>query len=315
MKYKRALSIIALLFLLITLLLSTVFVMSDREQLTLDDSTRAQNPGIFVALPDGYVHYEDSGPLEGEIVLLVHGFSAPLFTWDRNVDALTSAGYRVLRFDLYGRGTSDRPAGPYTIDLFMRQINGLLDALEIDRPVHVVGLSMGGLVSATFANRYPNRVASLCLVDPQVIQITHRTIFPVGIPGLGEYLYTVYIQPNILAKQADSFYNPALLPEWQARYREQTQYKGFRRALISTLRNLDLDPLRQYQQIGVSGLPVLLVMGEQDVTVPVERAQDILARIPQAEFHILPDAGHISNYERADLFNPILVDFLDRQLR
>lgn len=306
----RTLRILAV-FLLGVVILWGAYTAYDQEKLPLDKTARANTPGDYIELPDGLVHYEFTGPEAGPLVVLVHGFSAPMFTWDRNAPALAQAGFRVLRFDLYGRGFSDRPPGPYNLDLFLRQISGLLQALEVQQPVHLVGLSMGGAIVAAFANQYPERVASVILVDPQVVQITPQTIFPVNLPGVGEYLYAVYIQPYILARQEDSFHNPALLPEWQANYRVQMQYRGFRRALISTLRHFDVDPMAEYARLGQTGKPVLLVMGAEDRTVPISYAPDLLEHLPGARFESLPEAGHVSNYEKADLFNPLVIKFLD----
>ena len=73
-------------------------------------------------LSQGYVHYELGGPVGGEKVVLVHGLSVPYYIWDPTFDALTEAGFRVLRYDLYGRGFSDRPKLRYDADLFDEQL-------------------------------------------------------------------------------------------------------------------------------------------------------------------------------------------------
>ena len=75
----------------------------------LNDTVRANTPGSFVLLSDGYTHYELGGDENGEPVVLVHGFSVPYFIWDPTFDFLTKSGFRVLRYDLFGRGYSDRP--------------------------------------------------------------------------------------------------------------------------------------------------------------------------------------------------------------
>ena len=74
------------------------------ETRDLDNVARGEAPGDYVKLDHGWVHYEILGPLDGSLVLLVHGFSVPCYIWDPIIHALTSAGFRVLRFDLYGRG-------------------------------------------------------------------------------------------------------------------------------------------------------------------------------------------------------------------
>src|SRR5205085_9661224 len=92
--------------------------------------------------------------------------SVPLYIWDSAAAALAGAGYRVLRYDEFGRGWSDRPRVEYTAELYDRQLNELLDSLGIRDRVDLGGVSMGGWVAATFAGRHANRVRSLMLVDP-----------------------------------------------------------------------------------------------------------------------------------------------------
>ena len=100
------------------------------------------------------------------MVVLAAGFSVPYYIWDPTFAALTGAGYRVLRYDYYGRGFSDRPDVPFTQDFYIRQLAELLDALHITDPIDLAGLSFGGSVITSFADRYPARVRSLIYFDP-----------------------------------------------------------------------------------------------------------------------------------------------------
>ena len=115
------------------------------ETKELNDSTRKSASGSFVALSDGVTHYELGGPRDGHSVVLVHGFSVPYFIFDSTFEFLVNAGFRVLRYDLIGRGFSDRPNVDYDIHLFVRQLKDLLDALEL-KQIDLVGLSMGCLL-------------------------------------------------------------------------------------------------------------------------------------------------------------------------
>ena len=135
-------------------------------KIKLDAQSRANLPGEFVELADGVVHYEVGGPVDGQKVVLVHGFTTPYFMWDNNFDELTGAGFRVLQYDLYGRGYSDRPHLVYGLDLYDRQLLNLLDALNFNEPVDLVGLSMGGPITGTFTDRHPRRVRKLTLLAP-----------------------------------------------------------------------------------------------------------------------------------------------------
>src|SRR5512135_2050203 len=98
------------------------------ETRELDDAARASAGGSFIDLPQGRTHYELTGPADRRPVVLVHGFSVPFFVWDPTFEALAAAGQRVLRYDLFGRGYSDRPHAHYDLAFFARQLGDLLDA-------------------------------------------------------------------------------------------------------------------------------------------------------------------------------------------
>jgi len=148
------------------LILTVLFVHRDQERDTLNDQTRAGIAGSFVRLPHGTIHYQLTGPESGRTVVLVHGFSVPYYIWDPTYDELVKRGFRVLRYDLYGRGYSDRPDEVYGPDLYDGQLNDLLSQLNVSGAVDLVGLSMGGPIVVTFAARHPEKVRSLTLVDP-----------------------------------------------------------------------------------------------------------------------------------------------------
>ena len=117
------------------------------ERLLLEDKARASLPGNSVALSDGVTYYEMGGPPRGNPVVLIHGFSVPNFIWDPTFAALTQAGFRTLRYDLFGRGYSDRPKARYDKALFVRQLAELLEVMKFPQ-VDLVSLSMGGVVAA-----------------------------------------------------------------------------------------------------------------------------------------------------------------------
>src|SRR6185295_20195570 len=110
---------------------------------TLDATTRSVLPGRFAQLTDGFTHYELGGPENGPVVVLAAGFSVPYYIWDPTFNALTAGGFRVLRYDYYGRGYSDRPAIPFTDEMYVRQLDELLKAVNIGGPIGLAGISFG----------------------------------------------------------------------------------------------------------------------------------------------------------------------------
>jgi len=282
------------------------------EEQQLNETTRASADGSFVRLPDGVTHYELVGPPSGSPVVLIHGFSVPYFIFDPTFDFLTASGFRVLRYDLFGRGWSDRPQLPYKIDLFVRQLRDLLDALNFTSPVALVGLSMGGPISARFTVLHPERVSRNVLIDPSG---TH----PVRLGGLrlltlplvGELLLGLFGREGFVKMVASDFFDPAWVDHFQAQYLPQIRFKGFRRAILSTIRGDALGDFSDtYHSLGALGKSTLLIWGRQDKTVLFTQSADLMKLLPYARFHPIEGVGHIPHYERPTEVNRILLEFL-----
>jgi len=129
-------------------------------------SEQTRSAGTIRPLSDEIVHYELSGSEDGPPVVLVNGFSVPYYLWDPTVPSLVHAGFRVLRYDIFGRGLSDRPDKTYDSDLFDRQMLELVSQQQISRPAHLIASSMGGPIAVTFAARHPERVGRIVLIGP-----------------------------------------------------------------------------------------------------------------------------------------------------
>jgi pimeloyl-ACP methyl ester carboxylesterase len=283
------------------------------ERHRLTPAVRASLPGGFIQLSDGVTHYQCEGPPDAPVVVLVHGFSVPYFIWDTTWDALIGAGYRALRYDLFGRGYSDRPFAANDLSLFTRQLADLLEALNIQQVHAILGLSMGGMVAANFTRLRPEWVARLGLFDPAGFPTRYPFYLHfLTLPLVGELIFGLIGENLYRTLAGNDFYDPSLVDTFADRFLLQTQYKGFRRSLLSTIRSGILEGGEQvYPAIGGMGIPVLLVWGEHDRAVPIELSQKMLTAIPQADFHPIPNSGHIPHYEHADQVNPILLEFLN----
>jgi pimeloyl-ACP methyl ester carboxylesterase len=312
MKVRKRLKIIGGTLAILVFALAAAYLLANNEKKTLNDEVRFGLPGQFVQLSNGVTHYQLNGPEGAPTVVLVHGFSVPYYVLDPTFDALIDAGFRVLRYDLYGRGYSDRPDVEYNLDLFTEQLEQLLSALNIDKPVSLVGLSFGGPVVARFANQHPEQVRSLVFFDPQVASVSTGEIFPMNVPFVGEYFMAVYVAPVMLPKsQPEDFYQPERFPDWEDRYRVQMQYIGFKRAILSTIRNMvGMDALGEYKKLRSEGYPVALFWGQEDQTVSSADIALLRKTIPELEFHSVEKAGHLAHYERPEEVNPILIEFL-----
>lgn len=279
------------------------------ERSVLDAKARAGVSGAFVTLSHGMTHYEVAGPDTGRVAVLVHGFSVPYYIWDSTFVALTEAGYRVIRYDLYGRGWSDRPDATYDGTLFDAQLDELLDSLRVTQPIDLMGLSFGGFVTAHYVGTHGKRVRTLTLVDPAAERI--RLPGALTMPVVGGYLWQTMHVPTMADNQTSDFLHPERFPDWADRYRPQMRYKGFGRALLSsavTLSKTDFNSL--YAGIARAGVPLMLIWGKQDSTVSVRLSNVVRRNNPGVAFFPVDSSGHLPHLEQAALVNARLLAFL-----
>lgn len=110
---------------------------------------------------------------------------------------------------------------------------------------------------------------------------------------------------------ASDFFDKELVEYFQERYLVQMQFKGFRRAILSTIRNKMLDSfIDSYRRVGKLNKPTMLIWGRHDTTVPLQYSEDICATIPTLEFHIIEGGSHIPHYEKPEETNALLLEFL-----
>ena len=307
MKYIK---IILLSLLLLTLaafaVAYIVFLKKNVETKTLDAEARKNVSGSFVQLTDGITHYELAGPDTGKTVILVHGFSVPYYIGDSTFPALVKAGYRVLRYDTYGRGFSDRPDVTYDAALFRRQLSQLLQALNIHSVYAMAGVSFGGPVTADFVTHYAGMVSRVILIDPVYpnLRKVNHSAFIVN--------YSMAVTPGDMVNgQLTDLKYPSRFPTWGEQYKTAMQYKGFRNALVCTL--LHYAPpgaiVDNYKALDSLHKQVLLIWGREDNTVPFKNS-DSLRQILHTTFLPVDDAAHLPIMEKAGTVNDAIISFL-----
>ncbi len=283
------------------------------ESLELNDETRKTLSGEFIKLSDGMVHYELDGPVDGEVIVLVHGFSSPLFVWDHTYRMLVQEGFRVLRYDLYGRGFSDRPPIKYNFELFMQQLFELVNKLKLTpKKFSLVGLSMGGGICVVFADKYPDLVKKVSLIDPIGFSSGRNFLFSLlKIPGLNKLILKFFNHNRLINSQKTDFHNYDKVEEYLEKFTEQMKYKGFLQAIHSTVLNTPFTNLRKtYERLEKHKLSMQLFWGEKDKTIPYPTSQKVCAAVPSIEFHTIKESGHMPHYTHPEEVNPLLLQFL-----
>lgn len=289
-----------------------LFLVKDPERRALDDAARAEAPGKFIRLADGITHYEVAGPDTGRAVLFASAFSVPAFISDPLFQALADSGFRVIRFDYYGRGWSDRLNTVYDQDLFVRQMSGLLDSLGVNTPVDLVSVSYGAAMITSFADRYPDRVRAMVYLDP--VFNNRRPLQPQERSRLAwDYHMVLRGGSDEMAEgQLYDFLYPDRHPEWVARYRVQQQFKGTREAWRRTRAAIAVAPdqMEQLRRVGESPRPVLVIWGRQDPVAPFSESAGVMSELPHGTLVPVDSAGHMSHADQPAAVSAAVIDFL-----
>lgn len=260
----------------------------------------AAPPSKFVDVKGQRVHVRDEGPrADSSPILLIHGTSASLHTWDGWAEPLRKRR-RVIRFDLPGFGlTGPNAAGDYRDASHARFVLDLADALGLVHFV-VAGNSLGGEIAWRTALLAPQRVERLILVDaagyafvPESIPIGFQLARSPAASVLGEYLL-----PRALIESSvrNVYGDPArVTPALVDRYFELTLREGNRRALGQRLRQFT--PGEDAARIRELKLPTLILWGGRDRLIPPEYARRFAADIGGSELVVFDTLGHVPHEE------------------
>jgi pimeloyl-ACP methyl ester carboxylesterase len=282
----------------------------NREARSLDAATREALGGTYITLSGGVTHYELSGPPNGPVVVLIHGGTIPFYAWDAQMPALHEAGFRVLRYDHFGRGYSDRPRVDYDRALYQKQLEDLLAALDINGPVNLVGVSFGGAIAATFAEAHPGRMARLVLIAPVVDYAEGKALFGLAkVPLLSKWYARVFSVRATVARANGFFQASGADPSYAQRFEEQTRIEGYEQALLSMSRTNALTSYRD-TYADLEHQPTLLLWGSDDVEIPRDHMELLRETIGNVSLVEIEGAGHGVTIQRQEEVNRQLLNFL-----
>lgn len=274
---------------------------------------RASHPDEkYLQVEGRELYVEQAGA--GEPVVLLHGFCCSSFSW-RHVLPGLSRRYRVIAPDLPGFGYSERPAEPgaYGFPGLERAVLGLLDRLELE-PCHLVGHSFGGALALWLAERHPDRVRSLTLVATALPELTvEKRQGWARFRLLNRFLLrSRLLLPEMVrrALEASCHDTGRVTPELVEAYRERLLVEGLEDAYFGFLAPIDEVP----PPVALEAIeaPVLVVWGDADRIIPVERALQHLPRLRRSRMVVLERCGHLPMEERPEAFLGELLPFLER---
>jgi len=255
----------------------------------------------YCSVDDVRLYYTDRG--QGTPLLFVHGLGSSGRDWAAQIEHFARR-HRVLRVDLRGHGRSERGRGAYSIPQFARDVAVFVRKCEVE-PVHVVGLSMGGMIALELAASAPRLLRSLVVVNSVADMRLHSwhdvwfyasrrlTVQVLGMRRVGQLLAR-----KLFVKPEQDDLRRKFVRRWA-----QNDKRAYLKSVDAIMRWSVAD------RLGRIDVPTLLVSSDEDYT-PVAAKERMAARMPRADLAVVNDARHALPVERPDTFNALVGDFL-----
>ncbi|MBJ8343324.1 alpha/beta fold hydrolase [Antrihabitans sp. YC2-6] len=247
------------------------------------------------------LYYEESG--SGAPIVFSHGFLMDHDMFDAQVEALHDR-YRCITWDERGHGQTVTTPEPFTYWDSAADVLGLLDHLGIERAV-LAGMSQGGYLSMRAALTAPERVRGLVLIDTQP-----GTEDPAKIPAYDQ-LIAMWEADGVSDQLADIVAGIIIGPgydrtsDWQDKWRARDTATV--RQIYTTLTTRE-DDIRS--RLGELTMPTLVIHGSADMAIELDRANEYITALPNAELAVVEGGGHASNMTHPDKANPLIERFL-----
>lgn len=255
----------------------------------------------MITLGDLSVFFETHG--QGEPVLLIHGLGSCTEDWDLQVKAL-ERDFTVVTYDVRGHGKTAKPAGKFSVLQFAGDAAKLIEHLGLG-PVHVMGLSMGGMIAFQLATDRPELVRSIIIVNsgPEMILRTWKE-------KLGIFQRRVIVRVMGMSKMGEVLAARLLPAPEHAALRATFVERWGRNDPGTYLRALSaLVGWSVMDKLPAITCPVLVVAGDQDYT-PVAWKRSYTSKMPHASLVVIPNSRHLTPVEAPELFHHAIIPFL-----
>ncbi len=261
-----------------------------------------------VAVNGTQLYYTDSGNTDAETIVFSHGFLFNHQMYDAQIAHLHDR-YRCVAYDHRGQGESELPQTGYDIDSITNDAVALIKELDL-APCHFVGLSMGGFVGLRLAIHHPELLRSLILIDsssdaePFFKHLQYRLLAVIAqLVGTGPVVDRIMKIMFGTTFLADS--NRAEERKHWRDYLASLNVTGISRALEGAAGRGSV-----YESLNRINLPTLILVGEEDVALPLEKSRRMNQQIPDSQLIVIPKAGHTPTIENPNPINQALEQFL-----
>lgn len=271
-----------------------------------------QSTDQIVTIDDVDIRLRDEGSKDTPAIIMVHGFTSSLETWDALAAELKS-DYRIIRFDLPGHGLSGTdPANDYSNERTVALFSKLVGTLKLDNPV-LLGNSLGGLVAWRTEANNTGTASKLILISPGGFSINGVTDKPVDVPMMVKFYLTK--APSAGVKQATTalYGDPSKLTEARIiEVGDMMAQPGNGDAFVSRAEQFTLPaPEPDLAKVLV---PTLIIWGDKDIMVPVDQGPKFAAAMPNATLRTYEGVGHVPQEEATKRLAKDIREFLSDEV-
>ncbi len=256
---------------------------------------------LYCSVNDIKLAYHDVG--SGEAIIFLHGLGSNSSDWQQQVEYF-SREYRVITIDCRGHGHSDKPAEKYTIPLFSDDILQLINSLQLSS-FHLVGFSMGGMISFQIAVDNPKRIKSLTVINSAPVVPYNTLAMKMTVWSRLAIIKLIGLEKlsKVIGKKLFPFDNQENLRQQFSTSMQMLTKSSYIRSLSSFLGWDVSDKLSLLQ------MPVLVVAAEHDYT-PVEFKKSYCKNIINSEVVIIPDSYHATPLDQPNVLNRHIASFI-----
>lgn len=250
------------------------------------------------------LYYETTG--QGQNILFIHGLGSSTRDWEMQIPTF-SKNYQTITFDLRGHGQSQKPSGPYSMSLFAKDTADLIKSLGI-APVHVVGISLGGMIAFQLAVDYPELIKRLVIVNsgPEVVVRTLKDRWQVFLRFAIVRLLGMRKMGEVLSKRLFPNDEHAVIRQMFVERWAENDIRSY----LNTLRAIVGWSVAD--KIHTINLSTLVVAADGDYT-PVSAKEAFVPKMGNAELIVIQDSRHAVPVEKPEEFNQIVSAFLSKQ--
>lgn len=246
------------------------------------------------------MHYDETGPIEGYPVVLMHGWGCD-HTTVRSIAATLENGMRVFSVDLPGHGKSDEPTSVWGVEDFTRYIERFISLQGIDRPV-LIGHSFGGRIALLLSSRNP---------IPKIVLVDAAGIKPKRSLSYYRKVYSFKIIKNLLMWVYGKEKGKAKVEEWRGK-KGSSDYRNSSPVMRSVMSKCVNEDLKHVMPLIKSS--ALLIWGENDTATPMSDARTMERLIPDSGLVSFPGCGHYCFLDNPIGFRAVLREFFKQEL-